>query len=213
MTRSRRAALSLLSVLVPASVLLGACSDDPLDDVAVEDTVESGETVETDLVSFALPEGWTVLDAETMRDRAGSEANPLLDDLAERSGIGVDRFVAQMESMELFAAAPGGAVAGLLTNVNVIEQPLPPGGVPEPEAMRPELMVFADEVGDIDELEGAVEGVRAEYLVESGRVSINGEQFYAELDDSLVVVTVSATEAGDAAEVADLIEETLAAAG
>lgn len=211
MTLTRRA-LPLPLLLVTALLLAGCGGgDEEVEGLAVESSVGSGETVGTDVVDFELPEGWAVLDTDAARDRAGSEGNPLIDDLSGRMGVTEDQLAEQMKALELFAAAPGGAVDGFLTNVNVVEQPLPPGGLPGPEAMRPELMVFADEVGEIEPLDpgSGLDGLRATYLVESGGRTINGVQLYAEIDDTLVIITVSATEATTAAEVADLVESTL----
>lgn len=220
MTRSRRAALlplSLPPLLLVLGLALTACGGDdesPVDGVEVESTVEGGEEVGTDLVTFELPDGWAVLDQETASERAGSDDNPLLEEMADRSGLTPEQLAAQMQAVELYAAAPGGAVDGFLTNVNVVQQPMPPGGLPEPEGLRPELMTFADEVGDIEAIEtgGALEGLRAEYLVTSGDLEINGEQLLVEVDDQLVIVSVSAARAEDAAEIADLVEQSLGAA-
>ena len=215
MTRSRRTTLLPLLCLLLA-LGLTACGGDetPVDGVEVESTVEGGEEVGTDLVTFELPDGWAVLDQETASQKAGSDANPLLGEMADRSGLTPEQLAAQMEAIELYAAAPGGAVDGFLTNVNVVEQPMPPGGLPEPEGLRPELMSFADEVGDIEVIETGrdLEGLRAEYLVASGDLEINGEQILVEVDDQLVIVSISAARAEDAAEIADLVEQTLGAA-
>lgn len=212
MTRSRRAALVLPTAL--AAFLLAGCGggddDSPVDDVEVESTPDTGEAVGTDLVSFELPEGWAVLDSDQAREKAGSDANPMLEELADRMGMSQDQLAAQMEAIELFAAAPGGAVDGFLTNVNVIEQPSPPGGVPEGDGMRMELMTFADEVGEIEPLDAdGIDGVRAEYSFATGDLSLNGVQLYIEAGDEIAIITVSATEADDAEDVADAIEETL----
>ena len=215
MTRSRRAALALPTVL--AALLLAGCSgddDSPVDDVEVESTPDAGESVGTDLVSFELPEGWAVLDSDQAREKAGSDANPMLEELSDRMGMTEDQLAAQMEAIELFAAAPGGAVDGFLTNVNVIEQPMPPGGLPDPEAIRPDLMTFADEVGDIEAVEtgGGLDALRAEYVVASGDLEIQGEQLYVEVEDELVIISISAARAEDTAEIADLVEQSLSAA-
>lgn len=87
-------------------------------------------------------------------------------------------------------------------------------GLPEPEAIRPDLMAFADEVGDIEAIQtgGDLEGLRAEYLVVSGDLEISGEQIYAEIADQLVIISISAARAEDAAEIADLVEQTLGSA-
>ena len=211
MTRSRRAALALPTVL--AALVLAGCSgddDSPVDDVEVESTPDAGEAVGTDLVSFELPEGWAVLDSEQAREKAGSDANPMLEELSDRMGMTEDQLAAQLEAIELFAAAPGGAVDGFLTNVNVIEQPSPPGGVPEGDGMRMELMTFADEVGDIEPLDvDGVDGVRAEYSFATNGLSLNGVQLYIEAGDEIAIITVSATEAEDADDVADAIEDSL----
>jgi hypothetical protein len=218
MTRTRRAALPpLLCLLLPLGLTACGGEDSPVDGVEVERTVEGGDAgtdeVGTDLVSFELPDGWTVLDEEAMTERAGSDANPLLEDMSDRLGLTPEQLAAQMDAVELYAAAPGGAVQGFLTNVNVIEQPTPPGGLPDAEAIRPELMLFADEVGDIEPIEtdSGLEGLRADYRVSSGELDILGEQLYAEIDDQLVIISISAARAEDAAEIADLVERTLAA--
>ncbi|MCP6391219.1 hypothetical protein NL487_30300, partial [Klebsiella pneumoniae] len=74
MTRSRRAALlPLLCLLLPLGLTAcGGDDDSPVDGVEVESTVEGGEEVGTDLVTFELPDGWAVLDQEAMTERAGS---------------------------------------------------------------------------------------------------------------------------------------------
>lgn len=214
MTRSRRAALlPLLCLLLPLGLTAcGGDDDSTVDGVEVESTVEGGEEVGTDLVTFELPDGWAVLDQEAMTERAGSDANPMLEEMSERLGVTPEQLAVQMDAVELYAAAPGGAVDGFLTNVNVIEQPLPSGGLPEPEGIRPDLMAFADEVGDITEIEGDLEGLRAEYTVSSGGLEVRGEQLYVEVGDQLVIISVSAARAEDAAEVADLVEQSLGAA-
>lgn len=216
MTRSRRAALlPLLGLLLPLGLTAcGGDDDSPVDGVEVESTVEGGEQVGTDLVTFELPEGWAVLDQEAMSERAGSDDNPMLEEMSERLGLTTEQLASQMDAVELYAAAPGGAVDGFLTNVNLIEQPMPPGGLPDPEGLRPELMAFADEVGDIEafESEGGLAGLRAEYAVASGGLEVRGEQLYVEVEDQLVIISVSAARSEDAAEVADLVEESLGAA-
>jgi len=216
MTRSRRAALlPLLCLLLPFGLTAcGGEDDGPVDGVEVESTVEGGEEVGTDLVTFELPDGWAVLDQEAMTERAGSDANPMLEEMSERLGLTPEQLASQMDAVELYAAAPGGAVDGFLTNVNLIEQPMPPGGLPDAEGLRPELMAFADEVGDIGafESEGGLAGLRAEYTVASDGLEVRGQQLYVEVEDQLVIISVSAARAEDAAEVADLVEQSLGAA-
>lgn len=217
MTRSRRAALALPTVL--AALLLAGCGggDDGGDGgdredlgFEVESTPDAGESVGTDLVSFELPEGWAVLDQDEVGEEVGTEDNPVVTDLAERMGIPPTDLAQQMQGIELFAAAPGGAVDGFVTNVNVIEQPLPPGGVPEGDDLRPQLEAFADEVGTLDPIDtDDAEGVRATYSLTTGGASVNGVQFYIEAGDELSIITVTATRAEDAADVADAIEDSL----
>lgn len=220
MTRSRRF-LALLPLLLLPLTACGGDGDgtDGGGDreelgIDVESTPEAGEAVGTDLVSFELPEDWAVLDQEQVGDQVGDEDNPVVGDLAERMGMDPAALAQQMQAVELFAAAPGDAVDGFVTNVNVVEQASPPGGVPEGDGMRPQLETFADEVGEIDPLDaGDLEGVRATYVLETGGQRVNGVQLYVEVDDEVSIITVSASDADDAAEVADTIEDSLVRAG
>ena len=216
MTRSRRFLALLPLLLLPLSACGGDEGGDDREElgVDVESTPAAGESVGTDLVSFELPEDWAVLDQDQVGDKVGDEDNPVVEDLADRMGLDPAALAQQMQSVELFAAAPGGAVDGFVTNVNVVEQASPPGGVPEGDALRPQLETFADEVGDIEPLEaGDLEGVRATYVLETGGQRVNGVQLYVEVDDQVSIITVSARDADDAEDVADTIEDSLALAG
>lgn len=218
MTRSRRFLALLPLLLLPLSACGGddgGSGDDRQElGVDVESTPEAGESVGTDLVSFELPEDWAVLDQDQVGEKVGDEDNPVVEDLADRMGLDPAALAQQMQAVELFAAAPGGAVDGFVTNVNVVEQASPPGGVPEGDGLRPQLETFADEVGDIEPLEaGDLEGVRATYVLETGGQRVNGVQLYVEVDDQVSIITVSARDADDAEDVADTIEDSLALAG
>jgi hypothetical protein len=159
-------------------------------------------------VSFEVPTGWEEVGAETVaEDAAEGESR---DELADSMGMTreqFDRVVANVD-LYLFDDEPSGQ--GFADNVNVVQIL---GRIPNDQRLRRQFVQFGAEVHKIsheqtDLGDAAVVVFEAELF---GR-RVQGEGIYVDTLDGTVVVTVGASEAEAAAEIADQILDTLAEA-
>ncbi len=213
--RTVSAALALLVVLTTGG-LTGCGNDEPgagssADSSSAADspTTESGDgtqEVSTDQVRLRLPEGWKTLDgAEALKE--GGEKNPVMTTLAERLGVPREQLVKTMESIDLFAVADGGARGGILTNVNVLHHS---GSLPNEAQFALQVAHFADSSGDVTTVDSAVGDVlRTDYALDINGLQAQFEVLLTQVGDDLVTITITAADADDAAEVADLVVDSL----
>lgn len=177
------------------------------DDTSTDAGTDGTQEVSTEQVRLRLPEGWKTLDgAEALQENDG-EKNPALTTLAERLGVPRDQLVATMANMDLFAVSDGGARRGILTNLNVLHHP---DDLPNEAQLALQVARFADSSGDVTTVDSALGDVlRVDYQLDINGTQGQFELLLTQVGDDLVAITVTSADADDAAEVADLVVDSL----
>lgn len=224
--RTAPASLALLAVLAVSG--LAACGGDDADTGSTaespsapsQDSPEDGQEdssedtatddgtqeVSTDQVRLRLPEDWESLEAQEALAEADGE-DGMLASIAERLGVPPAQLEATLQNVDLVAVAGGGAQGGVLTNVNVLHQQ---GELPEEQQFAQQLEQFADATGEVTTVDSAVGDVlRADYELDINGTAGQFVVLLAQVGDDVVTITVTSADAADAAEVADLVVDSL----
>ena len=191
-----------------AMTLTGACSSDSSSKASDEPSTSS-YTVEEAGISFDLPADWDNLDQDTLKEAMSD--NEVMDEMTDRMGMTSEQLQQMMSSnLVLYATAPH-ATDGFLDNANVMvfDEALPNAGehqaaVPQPRRQR-------------DHLRGRDHGGRRrlphDVPPDDGRDhGVHGEVIALEVDGKSVVITISGHDAGDTADLADDVADSLAPA-
>ena len=218
--RTAPASLALLAVLAAGG--LAACggddadtgsaaestsapSEDGAEDSPEDTSADDGtQEVSTDQVRLRLPEGWESLEAQ---EALADGEDGMLAAIAERLGVPPAQLEATLQDVDLVAVADGGAQGGVLTNVNVLHQP---GELPAEQQLAQQLEQFADTTGGVTTVDPPVGDVlRADYQLDINGTPGQFEVLLAQVGADVVTITVTSADAADAAEVADLVVDSL----
>jgi hypothetical protein len=155
-------------------------------------------------VGFALPKGWTTLDAGHVL-RAD---NPALQSFAQRLGTSAQQVVSLLKSnVQTLSVSDEGAHDGFVDNVNSI------GGTAasiNDDQIKLQLATIAAKVGPIVHARSAAGKVtRVPYhWTSNGRV-IQAQLIIVDLGRQLVSITISSSSAAGAAEIGDQVQRSL----
>jgi hypothetical protein len=206
MIRTLRRPSRCRATLVAAAMVglpLAGCSGDG--DLTSSDT----KRVSVAGISFEVPASWEEVDPE---DLAGdAEANALMGDLAEQSGLSLDQFERMMSELDLLLMSGEGAQQGFVDNIGVL--PIP-GPMPSDHQLKRGMMRGGGlEVLDISHEQTPLGDVTVVvYELEMPGRLLHDEAIVFETAEGLLSVTVSASDRGTAADMGDQIVDSLAEA-
>lgn len=156
-------------------------------------------------VSFALPPGWTSVEAADVKAQA--EDNSAFAEAAEEMGMSAEELGAAVGQAELLLLDPDSAATGFTSNINVT---LPGGALPsESEIEQQFTQIGATVTGLSTEEAGVGEVVNVVYDMSISGGEIHGEALAAEVNGELVIVTVSAAKRAETTKLADGILSSL----
>ena len=190
-----------------AMTLTGACASDSSSKASDEPSTSS-YTVEEAGISFDLPADWDNLDQDTLQEAMSD--NEVMDEMTDRMGMTSEQLQQMMSSnLVLYAAAPH-AADGFLDNANVMvfDEALPNAGTFELQYRS----LGASEITSEDATTEVGDGYRTTYVLTMGETTVHGEVIALEVDGKSVVITISGHDAGDTADLADDVADSLAPA-
>ena len=188
--------------------LVGTCSSDGSSSKASDAPSTSTHTVKEIDVSFELPSDWDDLDQDMLIDASAN--GPLMDELTDRMGLTIEQLQQMASSnLVLFAAAPH-AEDGLLSNLNVMvfDEALPKAGALELQYRG----IGATDMTSEDVSTDAGDGSRLTYTLEIKDVTMYAEVIALDVDGKAVLITMSGHDAGELADLADDVADSLAPA-
>lgn len=207
-----RAAAAVTSALL--ALVLGACSS--ADDATTAPTAKGSpseaasiERVELPTgLSFDAPEGWDAISTDTVGD-ALSEGKPgeIITELASRLGMTEAQFSKQLESFDVFLAAPH-AEDGFLGNINALHVA---GKMPNDGSLQLQHRAIGAKDIAVDSVDTAVGTASVvTYTLPVGAIEVAGHSILVEHDGDTVVITISTGDADRSEELADGVVDTLA---
>ena len=206
MTRLKRTIAA--GACLAAMALMGTCSSGGSSSKASDAPSTSTHTVEEIDVSFELPSDWDDLDQDMLIDASAN--GPLMDELTDRMGLTTEQLQQMASSnLVLFAAAPH-AEDGLLSNLNVMvfDEALPKAGALELQYRG----IGATDMTSEDVSTDAGDGSRLTYTLEIKDVTMYAEVIALDVDGKAVLITMSGHDAGELADLADDVADSLAPA-
>jgi hypothetical protein len=164
--------------------------------------------VESGGIALEVPARWLELDAAQLAD--GAAGAPELAELAARSGITVDQFVASMKGVELALFNDDAATGRYLDNLTVLS-------VAAPQLTGTTVEFALMQMGASDVLSTHVstalgDAISATYELRVGATTIHGVMVVVRTGDRASAITISAHDAATARSLAEVVTDTVEAA-
>jgi len=197
---------ALVSSILAAVLLLPVSGCDLLD----KDEAAANQTIEVpgQGVSFEVPSDWDALDTGAVTD-AGDDSG-YWDEMADRMGVEPEQMKNLVSQADIFIGAPS-AEGGVLSNINVMHFP---GAAMPASAGSFELQFRSLGAKDIQSTPLSTnigDGFRIEYVLPINGKELNGTALVIKHDSIALDITISASSAEVADDLADQIVGSLAA--
>ena len=217
----RRAGAALAAGLLPL-VLLGCGSDEPANtsgdsssspsSAAAEESTAAAESSEDQVtgggLSFALPEGWTKVEAADVQDRA--EGSSEVDAAAEEMGMDPAQLTQMIGQAEVLLLDPESDSDGFASTINVM---VPGGAMPPESEIEGQFSAIGGKVREVTtEQSDLGEVVSVAYVLPVSGNRIQGQALATEVDGEMVTVTVSTADRAETTRLAEGVLSSLTAA-
>ena len=153
-------------------------------------------------VSFDVPDGWTAVDPAEVA--SSGEAPDALKEMAEAQGTTTDQLLEAMKNMDLMLV--GETTNDFADNVNVLASP----AMPTEADLKSQLEQISAKVEGTETVETDLgEALDTTYSLSAGGTTVQGRMLAVPTDSGAAMITVSASDAGTADEVATEILESV----
>ena len=153
-------------------------------------------------VSFDVPDGWTAVDPAEVA--SSGEAPEALEEMAEAQGTTTDQLLEAMKNMDLMLV--GETTNDFADNVNVLASP----AMPTEADLKSQLEQISAKVEGTETVETDLgEALDTTYSLSAGGTTVQGRMLAVPTDSGAAMITVSASDAGTADEVATEILESV----
>lgn len=161
-------------------------------------------------ISFGVPEGWLEMDSEALANDGDVQA--YLEQAGSETGMDAETLKQQMAQLDLTAMSTTPDAAGFSENVNVLAEPIPASSAPTAGDAEAMVEGINGTPGQFAEVETALgEGITQTYSAEIAGVAVEGVYIIVPsgTDSGYSIITVSASDAAKAQEIADNIVKSL----
>lgn len=146
-------------------------------------------------VSFDVPDGWTVVDPAEVA--SSGEAPDALKEMAEAQGTTTDQLLEAMKNMDLMLV--GETSNNFADNINVLASPT----MPTEADLKSQLEQISAKVEGTETVETDLgEALDTTYSLSAAGTTVQGRMLAVPTDSGAAMITVSASDAGTADEVA-----------
>lgn len=146
-------------------------------------------------VSFDVPDGWTVVDPAEVA--SSGEAPDALKEMAEAQGTTTDQLLEAMKNMDLMLV--GETSNNFADNINVLASP----AMPTEADLKSQLEQISAKVEGTETVETDLgEALDTTYSLSAAGTTVQGRMLAVPTDSGAAMITVSASDAGTADEVA-----------
>lgn len=153
-------------------------------------------------VSFDVPDGWTAVDPAEVA--SSGEAPEALEEMAKAQGTTTDQLLEAMKNMDLMLV--GETTNDFADNVNVLASP----AMPTEADLKSQLEQISAKVEGTETVETDLgEALDTAYSLSAGGTTVQGRMLAVPTDSGAAMITVSASDAGTADEVATEILESV----
>lgn len=153
-------------------------------------------------VSFDVPDGWTAVDPAEVA--SSGEAPEALEEMAKAQGTTTDQLLEAMKNMDLMLV--GETTNDFADNVNVLASP----AMPTEADLKSQLEQISAKVEGTETVETDLgEALDTTYSLSAGGTTVQGRMLAVPTDSGAAMITVSASDAGTADEVATEILESV----
>lgn len=153
-------------------------------------------------VSFDVPDGWTAVDPAEVA--SSGEAPEALEEMAKAQGTTTDQLLEAMKNMDLMLV--GETTNDFADNVNVLASP----AMPSEADLKSQLEQISARVEGTETVETDLgEALDTTYSLSAGGTTVQGRMLAVPTDSGAAMITVSASDAGTADEVATEILESV----
>lgn len=179
-------------------------TDDESEQTPDDASSDGSVTASKSGVSFDVPDGWTSVDPNELLDDSG-DAPEELDDLAESQGVDTDTYLQNIaQSVDVMVI--GETKNNFAENVNVISSPTQPSK----ESQTSELEQVGATVEGTDDVDTELgSGFDTTYTLSANGQDVHGRSLMIPTDSGAALITVSATSADSADEVATTILDSI----
>lgn len=177
-------------------------SEDQSSDDEAEGSDDGTATAKKSGVSFDVPDGWTAVDPAEVA--SSGEAPEALKEMAEAQGTTTDQLLEAMKNMDLMLV--GETTNDFADNVNVLASP----AMPTEADLKSQLEQISAKVEGTETVETDLgEALDTTYSLSAGGTTVRGRMLAVPTDSGAAMITVSASDAGTADEVATEILESV----
>ncbi|WP_434966953.1 hypothetical protein [Janibacter indicus] len=177
-------------------------SEDQSSDDEAEGSDDGTATAKKSGVSFDVPDGWTAVDPAEVA--SSGEAPEALKEMAEAQGTTTDQLLEAMKNMDLMLV--GETTNDFADNVNVLASP----AMPTEADLKSQLEQISAKVEGTETVETDLgEALDTTYSLSAGGTTVQGRMLAVPTDSGAAMITVSASDAGTADEVATEILESV----
>lgn len=179
-------------------------SSDESEEAAADGGSEGSVTASKSGVSFDVPDGWTSVDPSELLEDSGDTPKEF-EDLAESQGVDADTYL-QTVAQSVDVMVIGETKSNFSENVNVISSPTKP----TKESSTSELEQVGATVEGTEEVDTELgSGFDTTYTLSANGQEVHGRSLMVPTDSGAALITVSATSADSADEVATTILDSI----